>query len=77
MTARLDHGADSVERITISRPEVRNAFDAALIATLVGLAGYPPAEVRERTMRTIADIRATPEAQEGFRAFLERRAPRW
>ena len=22
-------------------------------------------------------IRATPEAQEGFRAFLERRAPKW
>ncbi len=39
--------------------------------------GHSPADVRELTIRTIADIRATPEAQEGFRAFLERRAPKW
>jgi len=41
------------------------------------VAGHAPQEVRELMIRTIADIRATPEAQEGFRAFLERRAPKW
>jgi methylglutaconyl-CoA hydratase len=41
------------------------------------VAGHAPPDVRELTIRTIADIRATPEAQEGFRAFLERRAPKW
>jgi methylglutaconyl-CoA hydratase len=39
--------------------------------------GRTPQEVRELTMRTIADIRATEEAREGFRAFLEKRPPRW
>ena len=29
------------------------------------------------TATAIADIRATPEAQEGLSAFLEKRKPRW
>ena len=28
-------------------------------------------------VRTLADIRVTPEAQEGLRAFLEKRTPQW
>jgi methylglutaconyl-CoA hydratase len=35
------------------------------------------AEVRELTARTIARVRATDEAREGFAAFLEKRPARW
>ena len=34
-------------------------------------------EVRELTAVTIARVRGTPEAREGFAAFLEKRAPAW
>lgn len=34
-------------------------------------------EVRELTAATIARVRGTPEAREGFDAFLEKRAPAW
>ena len=60
--------------------EIRKGSPAAVRAAkrlVRQVAGHTPQEVRELTIRTIADVRATPEAQEGFRAFLERRAPRW
>ena len=34
-------------------------------------------EIVDETARRIAGIRATPEAQEGLSAFLERRKPSW
>jgi methylglutaconyl-CoA hydratase len=34
-------------------------------------------EVSDLTVRRIAEVRASDEGQEGLRAFLERRAPRW
>lgn len=34
-------------------------------------------EIVEQTSRRIAEIRATPEAQEGLAAFLEKRKPAW
>jgi len=34
-------------------------------------------EIVEQTSRRIAEIRATPEAQEGLSAFLEKRKPAW
>ncbi len=34
-------------------------------------------QAREEAVRTIAEVRAGPEAQEGMRAFLERRRPSW
>jgi len=37
----------------------------------------PGAEARELTAATIARVRGTAEAREGFAAFLEKRAPRW
>lgn len=40
-------------------------------------AGLPPAERDRRAAAFIADLRATPEAQEGMRAFLEKRKPGW
>ena len=41
------------------------------------VAGRTPAEARERTVDAIARIRVSAEGQEGLRAFLERRTPRW
>jgi len=39
--------------------------------------GPVTAEVRELTAQTIARVRATPEAREGFAAFFAKRAPNW
>ena len=39
--------------------------------------GRRPEDVRERTVETIADVRAAEEGREGFDAFLEKRPPRW
>ncbi len=41
------------------------------------VAGRTPAAVRDLTIERIAAIRVGDEGQEGMRAFLERRAPRW
>ncbi len=37
----------------------------------------PPGERDKRAAAFIADLRATPEAQEGMKAFLEKRKPGW
>lgn len=39
--------------------------------------GPVTAEVRELTAQTIARVRSTPEAREGFAAFLGKRKPNW
>lgn len=39
--------------------------------------GPVTAEVRELTVQTIARVRTTPEAREGFAAFLGKRKPNW
>lgn len=72
--ARLDAAIE--ETLAAIRSGSPNAVRAAK-RLVRQVAGHPPAEVRELTIRTIADIRATREAQEGFRAFLDRRPPRW
>lgn len=41
------------------------------------VADRPVAEVREMTVERIAGIRVSDEGQEGMRAFLERRKPKW
>ncbi len=41
------------------------------------VAGLPWDKVQERTTRTIAELRASPEGQEGLKAFLEKRKPNW
>jgi methylglutaconyl-CoA hydratase len=46
-------------------------------ALLHEVAGRGVEEVREKTVERIAAIRASPEGQEGLRAFLEKRKPRW
>ena len=34
-------------------------------------------DVQRYTVEAIADVRVSPEGQEGLRAFLEKRPPRW
>ncbi len=41
------------------------------------VAGRPPRELRDYTAQTIATLRVSPEGQEGLRAFLEKREPRF
>lgn len=41
------------------------------------VAGLPREQAIERTIRAIADLRVSPEAQEGLSAFLEKRKPNW
>jgi methylglutaconyl-CoA hydratase len=46
-------------------------------ALLRAVAGRRMEEVRQETVERIAAIRASPEGQEGLRAFLEKRKPDW
>jgi methylglutaconyl-CoA hydratase len=39
--------------------------------------GRPIGEIGDLTVKRIAEIRVTTEGQEGLRAFLEKRDPRW
>ncbi len=41
------------------------------------VAGMPWERVQDITTRTIAELRASPEGQEGLLAFLEKRTPNW
>ncbi len=41
------------------------------------VSGIPVAQARDLTVERIAALRVSPEGQEGMRAFLERRRPRW
>jgi methylglutaconyl-CoA hydratase len=71
---RLDEEVERVLReINTSAPEAV-ARAKELIATLPHL---PPDEVMMHTARTIASLRVGEEGQEGLRAFLEKRKPRW
>ena len=49
------------------------------IKQLIPISAHSPIgpDIIEITARRIAEIRATPEAQEGLSAFLEKRKPRW
>ena len=50
---------------------------SAAKALIRAVAQRPPAEVEEEAIERIAEIRTTPEGQEGMRAFLEKRQPSW
>lgn len=51
----------------------------AAIKQLIPLSAHAPIgpDIIEETARRIATVRATPEAQEGLAAFLEKRKPAW
>jgi len=50
---------------------------AAAKRVLSEVAGVPWDQVQDRTTKTIAELRASPEGQEGLNAFLEKRKPNW
>ncbi len=50
---------------------------AAAKTLIASVVDRQPATVTELTVGTIADLRVTPEAQEGMRAFLDKRPPSW
>ena len=81
----------SVEHLELNRPDVRNALNDLTIAELSAWAEAiadakrllreiwhrPPRDVQGLMAESIASRRASAEAQEGMRAFLEKRAPSW
>jgi methylglutaconyl-CoA hydratase len=70
----LDH---CVERrvLELLKSGPRAIAEAKLLIEEVG--GKRVEDVQRYTVERIADIRVTPEAQEGMRAFLEKRRPSW
>jgi methylglutaconyl-CoA hydratase len=50
---------------------------AEVKALLGEVTGRCPEDVRDATVERIASVRASPEGQEGLRAFLEKRKPDW
>ncbi len=80
MVHRLVDAAELDAAVEETLREIRKGSPQAVRAAkriVRQVVGHAPAEVRDLTIRTIAEIRATPEAQEGFNAFLERRPARW
>jgi methylglutaconyl-CoA hydratase len=72
--ARLD--------LTVDRhvQQFRKAAPSAVAATkrlLREVAGKKPADVMSVTVEAIARQRVSPEGQDGLRAFLEKRPPKW
>ena len=58
----------------------KKAAPSAIAATkrlLREVAGHKPADVMAVTVEAIAKQRVSPEGQDGLRAFLEKRAPKW
>jgi methylglutaconyl-CoA hydratase len=71
---RLDAAVDAVAG------ELRRGGPSALAevkALLAEVTTAPPAELGVRTAKRIARLRTGEEGQEGMRAFLEKRPPRW
>ncbi len=71
---RLDDAVDALARELNACGPHAIAEIKALYARLGNLASP---EVRELTAATIARVRGTDEAREGFAAFLEKRPPAW
>jgi methylglutaconyl-CoA hydratase len=70
----LDTAVDAyVTELVTSAPEA-----VAAAKDLIGrVAGRPPTDVADLTAGTIATHRVSAEGQDGMRAFLEKRRPRW
>jgi len=67
----------SVEQVV---GQLRSAGPKAIAAAKTLIAAVndrPPAEVAELTVETISDLWVTDEAQDGMRAFLDKRPPGW
>ncbi|HEV8192804.1 MAG TPA: enoyl-CoA hydratase-related protein [Ktedonobacterales bacterium] len=71
---QLDAAVEAVLR-DIGQSGPMGVRAAKLMARTVGQ--LDPEEARETTAATIADLRTSPEGQEGIRAFLEKRRASW
>jgi methylglutaconyl-CoA hydratase len=71
----LDAAVDALLADLLACGPVAQAEIKQLYARLAP--GPVSAEVRELTAQTIARVRTTPEAREGFAAFLGKRKPNW
>jgi methylglutaconyl-CoA hydratase len=67
----------AVERVTSELLAAAPLAVAHAKQLLTAVAGHDPAARRRLTAVAIAERRASPEGQEGLRAFLERREPGW
>ena len=67
----------ALERVTRSMEAAAPQAAAAAKSFLRSLVRTPPEAHGTLAVKTLADIRVTDEAQEGLRAFLEKRKPRW
>jgi methylglutaconyl-CoA hydratase len=88
--AKRAHEIGLVERL-VEPSDVDAAVGRVLDAILAGgpkavnaakrlvreVEGRPIDEIADLTVKRIAEIRVSDEGQEGLRAFLERRDPRW
>jgi methylglutaconyl-CoA hydratase len=72
--AELDAAVDRYVKEALSAAPTAVARAKALIPHVLG---KPPAEVIGITADAIASQRVSPEGQEGLKAFLEKRQPRW
>jgi methylglutaconyl-CoA hydratase len=71
---QLDPEVDRfIDAIVSGGPEAVNAAKRLVR----DVAGRSPAEVRDMTVERIANARVGAEGQDGMRAFLEKRAPKW
>lgn len=73
-TAGLDARVDAVVKELLQGAPRALGIAKALIRTVVAL---PRDRAIEESIRTISDVRVSPEAQEGLSAFLEKRKPNW
>ena len=80
----LAHDVVAAERLDLAVErhveQFRKAAPSAVAATkalLSAVHGRRPADVREITVEAIATQRVSAEGQEGLRAFLDKRTPRW
>ena len=73
--AELDAAVDALLADLLACGPAAQAEIKQLYARLAP--GPVTAEVRELTAQTIARVRTTPEAREGFAAFLAKRKPNW
>lgn len=72
--AELD---DAVQRYVTELLSAAPSAVATAKRLIPVVAGRSPEEVAEFTAATIAEQRASPEGQDGLRAFLEKRPPLW
>lgn len=75
----LDEAVAAAVRDVLDSSASAIARAKSLLSSLDTLAGdeTSAAAVLERTSRAIAEQRVSPEGQEGLRAFLDKRKPRW